>query len=85
MKAVYRNKKSGDVFAIETDKEGNIRSTSGPLFGPGFDPNELDYDEYWNPEIKARLGEFELIGKDDYIELLRRNGFYSQWIQRHLF
>ena len=82
---MYRNKKSGDIFAIETDKEGNIKLTSGPLFSDGFDPRTLDYDEYWNSEIKARLAEFELISKDDYVELLRKNGFYPQSSQPHLF
>jgi hypothetical protein len=85
MKALYRNNKSGDIFAIETDKEGNIIATSGPLFSDGFDPKTLDYDEYWNSEIKTRLAEFELISKDDYVELLRKNGFYPQSSQRHLF
>ncbi len=85
MKALYRNRKSGDIFAIETDREGNIKLTSGPLFGDGFDPEALDYDEYWNSDIKTRLAEFELISKDDYVELLRKNGFYRQGSQGQLF
>ena len=31
MKAIYRHKKSGDLFAIETDEKGRVLSTSGPL------------------------------------------------------
>jgi len=30
-KALYKHKKSGELFAIETDEKGNIISTSGPL------------------------------------------------------
>ena len=85
MKALYRNKKSGDIFAIETDKEGKVRTTSGPLFSDGFDPKTLDYDEYWNTEIQAKLLDFERITKQDYLELLRKNGFYPQSSQPHLF
>jgi hypothetical protein len=48
MKAIYRNRRSGDVFGIETDAAGRVVATSGPLFGDGFDPKDLDYDEYWN-------------------------------------
>ncbi|MHC4231589.1 MAG: hypothetical protein ACYTEM_02595 [Planctomycetota bacterium] len=32
MKSLYRHKQSGDIFAIETDETGDVRSTSGPLF-----------------------------------------------------
>jgi hypothetical protein len=85
MKAIYRNKKSGDIFAIETDKGGNIVATSGPLFSDGFDPRTLDYDDYWNEDVKAHLPEFELVSRDDYLELLRKNGFYRQGSQPHLF
>ena len=85
MKALYRNKKSGDIFAIDTDPEGTVLGTSGPLFGEGFDPTVLDYDEYWNTEVQGRLGDFERISKDDYLELLRKNGFFPQITQRYLF
>ena len=85
MKSLYRHKRSGDIFAIETDDTGQIVATSGPLFGDDFDPKMLDYDEYWNREITAKLSDFERITKDDYLELLRKNGFYSQITQRHLF
>ncbi len=30
-KAIYRHKRSGDLFAIETDDQGNVLSTSGSL------------------------------------------------------
>jgi hypothetical protein len=85
VKAIYRNQKSGDIFAIETDNAGKIVKTSGPLFAAGFDPNSLDYDEYWNQDVAAHLPEFELVSKADYLELLRKNGFYSQTMQKHLF
>ena len=85
MKSLYRHKRSRDIFAIETDDAGQVVSTSGPLFGDGFDPNVLDYDEYWNSEIAAKLDDFERITKADYIELLRQNGFVIDHNQKHLF
>ncbi len=85
MKSLYRHKRSGDIFAIETDEAGQVISTSGPLFGDDFDPKMLDYDEYWNSEITAKLADFERITKDDYRELLRKNGFIIDHNQRHLF
>jgi len=45
----------------------------------------LDYDDYWNSEITAKLADFERITKDDYLELLRKYGFHTQHTQRHLF
>ena len=44
--AAYRHKRTGDIFAIETDDAGQVISTSGPLFGDDFNPKMLDYDEY---------------------------------------
>jgi len=64
---------------------GVLLGTSGPLFGEGFDPAVLDYDDYWNREVAAKLGEFERVGRDEYLELLRANGFYPQITQRYLF
>ena len=85
MKAIYRHKGSGDVFAIETDAAGAVVATCGPLFGAGFDPAMLDYDGYWNTEIAAKLGDFERVSEDDYLALLRKNGFRWQMTPRHLF
>lgn len=85
MKAVYRHRTSGDIFAIETDDAGRVLATCGPLFGKDFDPKMLDYDRYWNAEIQAKLADFERISPDDYLELLRKNGFYSQITQNYLF
>ena len=85
MKAIYRHKVSGDVFAIETDAAGAVVATCGPLFGKDFDPAMLDYDGYWNREIAAKLGDFERVSGADYAELLRKNGFYSPVTQRYLF
>jgi len=85
MKALYRHKPSGDIFAIFTDKDGNVLSTSGPLFNDDFDPEWLSYDEYWNTELQAKLTDFERINKTDYLELLRQNGFVTEHNQPHLF
>ena len=54
-KALYKHKKTGDLFAIETDGKGNIISTSGPLLVKDLNPDELDYDNYWNKDIKKNL------------------------------
>ena len=85
MKSLYRHKQSGDIFAIEIGELGNVRSTSGPLFSDDLDPKLLDYDEYWNTEIQAKLEDFVRISKDDYLELLRKNGFITDSNQKHLF
>ena len=84
MKSLYRHKRSGDVFAIETDATGQVISTSGPLLTADLDPKMLDYDEYWNTEIQAKLDDFERLTKADYLELLRQNGFVIQFNQKHL-
>lgn len=47
MKLLYRHKRTGDIFAIETDGVGQVLATSGPLFGDDFYPKMLDYDDYW--------------------------------------
>ncbi len=85
MKSLYRHKRSGDIFAIETNEAGQVISTSGPLFSDDFDPKMLDYDEYWNTEIQTKLADFERITKADYLELLVRNGFIIDHNQKHLF
>jgi hypothetical protein len=85
MKSIYRHKTSGDLFAIETDDRGCIVSSCGPLLCDNLDPRALDYDDYWNDELSAKLADFERISKDNYLELLRRNGFFPQITQRHLF
>jgi hypothetical protein len=72
-KALYKHKKSGDLFAIETDEQGDIVSTSGPLLTKDLDPHELDYDNYWDPDIKSHLAEFQLLSKAEYEELLKKN------------
>lgn len=85
MKSLYRHKQSGDLFAIETDGQGNVMSASGPLLSKDLDPKALDYDDYWNTEIQNKLDNFEKITKADYLELLRQNGFVTQFNQPHLF
>ena len=85
VKSLYRHKQSGDIFAIETDEAGNVRSTSGPLFSNDLDPKPLDYDEYWNTEVQANLDDFVCITKADYLDILRQNGFVTQFNQNQLF
>jgi len=85
MKSLYRHKTSGDLFAIETDAEGNILSTAGPLLCKDIDPERIDYDNYFSEEIKIKHKEFELLSKMEYEELLRKCGFGRQVIQKHLF
>jgi len=62
LKAIYKHKKSGDLFAIETDGQGNVISSCGPLLFGDLDPKILDYDDYWNSEIAVKMGDFEKIG-----------------------
>jgi hypothetical protein len=85
MKALYKHKQSGDLFAIETNGEGNIVSTSGPLLSKDLDPEHLDYDTYWNDDVKTRLDGFELLSKAEYLEILRKSGFCIQESQRSIF
>lgn len=79
------HKRSGDLFAIETDDQGSVISTSGPLLVKDLNPNELDYDNYWDEDIKAHLSEFVLLSKAEYEELLKKNGFFIQESQRSIF
>jgi hypothetical protein len=85
LKAVYKHKKTNDLFAIETDGDGKVLSTSGPLLFKDLDPKKLDYDNYWDEDIKTHLAEFVLLSKSEYEELLRKNGFTVQATQRSIF
>ena len=60
-------------------------TTSGPLLVKDMNPNELDFDNYWDEDIKARLSEFVLLSKAEYEELLKRTGFFIQETQRSIF
>jgi len=84
-KALYRHKRSGDLFAIETDENGKVLSTSGPLLTKDLNPEQLDYDNYWNPDINAHIEGFELLSQAEYKKLLKRTGFYIQESQRSIF
>ena len=84
-KALYKHKKTGDLFAIETDECGNVICTSGPLLTKDLKAEELDYDNYWDEDIKAHLEEFELLSKAEYEELLKRTGFFIEGRQRSIF
>jgi hypothetical protein len=85
MKALYKHKKSGDIFAIETGEGEEVVSTAGPLLTKDLDPERLDYDNYFNEEIKAKIKDFILLSKAEYLEILRENGFVIESSQRHLF
>jgi len=87
MKAIYKHKKSGDLFAIETDQRGKIVSTSGPLLCKDLKSEELDYDNYWDEDVKKHLGQlqFVLLSKIEYEELLKRTGFFIQETQLSIF
>jgi hypothetical protein len=54
-KAIYKHKTSGDLFAIETDNQGNVVSTSGPLLVKDLNANELDYDNYWDEDTTVGM------------------------------
>jgi len=84
-KAIYRHKRTGDLFAIETDDEGKVLSTSGPLLMKELDAKELDYDNYWDEDIKAEVSEFVLLSKSEYAALLKEAGFFVQESQRSIF
>ncbi|MBN1393292.1 MAG: hypothetical protein JW947_10890 [Sedimentisphaerales bacterium] len=85
MKALYKHKKSGDIFAIEIDEKGKVVSTAGPLLMKDLDPRQLDYDNYFKDEVKAKIKDFILLSKAEYLELLRKEGFVIQSSQKHLF
>ena len=85
MKSLYRHKRSGDLFAIETDNQGKVVSTNGPLLFKDLDSKKLDYDNYWDNDIKAHLKDFVLLSKAEYEELLKRTGFFVQETQRSIF
>lgn len=85
MKAIYRHKKSNDLFAIETDEKGKIISTAGPLLTKDLDPNHLDYDNYFTDEVKAKIKDFILLSKEEYLKILMDNGFIRQSSQNRFF
>jgi len=50
-----------------------------------LNPNKLDYDNYWDGDIKAHLAEFVLLSKAEYEELLKKAGFFVQESHRSIF
>ncbi|MBL7145708.1 MAG: hypothetical protein ISS76_15835 [Phycisphaerae bacterium] len=50
-----------------------------------INPDELDYDNYWDKDIKAHLSEFVLLSKAEYEKLLKETGFFIQETQRSIF
>ncbi len=85
MKSLYRHKRTGDLFALETNEQGDIISTAGPLLCKDIDPILLNCDDYFTSEIKIKSNEFELLSKAEYEEMLRGCGFCRQVSQKHLF
>lgn len=47
--------------------------------------DELDYDNYWDEDIKAHLNEFVLLSKAEYEELLKKTDFFIQETQQSIF
>jgi len=84
-KALYKNKRTGDLFAIETDEAGKVLSTSGPLLTKDINSEQLDYDNYWNSDINANIEGFELLSEAEYKDLLKQTGFFIQESQRSIF
>jgi hypothetical protein len=84
-KALYRHKRTGDLFAIETDETGKVLSTSGPLLTKDLNPEALDYDNYWDPDIRANIDGFELLSQAEYKALLKQTGLFVQESQRSIF
>ncbi len=60
-------------------------SNSRPLLTKDLKPEELDYDNYLDEDIKAHLSEFVLLSKAEYEELLKKTGFFIQESQRSIF
>ena len=84
-KTLYKHKRTDDLFAIEIDETGKVLSTSGPLLTKDINPEQLDYDDYWNPDISSNIEGFELLSQAEYKELLKRTGFFIQESQRSIF
>ncbi|MBL7143309.1 MAG: hypothetical protein ISS76_03670 [Phycisphaerae bacterium] len=85
LKALYRHKTNGQIFAIETDEYGNVVSTAGPLLFDDLNPGGVAYDNYLDIEVKSPLPEYELLSKLEYKELLKKTGFFIQETQRSIF
>ena len=51
---------------------------AGPQLIKGLNPEELDYANYWNPDIIAKIEGFELFSQAGYKELLKRTCFFVQ-------
>jgi len=73
------------VEQTQSKLTGRVLSTSGPLLVKDLNPEELDYDNYWDDDVTAHLSEFVLLSKVEYQELLKRTGFFVQESQRSIF
>lgn len=58
---------------------------SGPLLTKDLSPEVLDYDNYWDPDIRANIDGFELLSEAEYRELLKRTCLFVQESQRTIF
>lgn len=85
MKFLYRNKKTGDIFALETNERRYINFSAGLLLCKDIDPELHNYDDYFTSEIKLKSNEFKLLSKAQYEEMLRDCRFYRQVNQKDLF
>lgn len=81
MKSIYRHKKTGQLFAIETDASGSICGVCGPLKADKLDPRVLDYHDYWNWQSPTHLADYERLQREDYRNLLEQNSFLPQFFQ----
>ena len=59
--------------------------TAGPLLVKDLDANQLDYDNYFTGEVAAKIKDFILLSKEEYLEILYKNGFVRQSSQRRFF
>ncbi len=57
----------------------------GPLLVKDLNPDELDYDNYWDDDIKSHFEQFVLLSKAEYEDLLKKTGFFIQESQRSIF
>lgn len=84
MKSIYKHNQTGQLFAIETDEAGCILSVCGPMKETSLDPRALDYDDYWNWQSTNDLADYTRLSQDDYLKLLKDNGYFPNLSQECL-
>ena len=55
------------------------------MLSKDVNPEHLDYDSYWNNDVKANVEGFELVSRAEHTEALRKWGFFVQESQRSMF